>query len=143
MEHNGDIYSCDHFVFPEYKLGNIQKTHIGNLINSSQQKEFSQLKKKTLPKECKRCDFLFICNGGCLKNRISKSEDGKDDLNFLCAGYKQFFKYIDPYMQEIVKRIKLHQAPSVIKEHIQSLYDSIWENVGRNDSCPCRSEKKF
>ncbi|MFW6282288.1 MAG: SPASM domain-containing protein [bacterium] len=105
MEYNGDVYSCDHFVYPEYKQGNIKETRLEELINSAQQIEFGNNKRDKLPEKCLNCDNLFICHGGCPKNRLEEIEKGKK-LNYLCEGYRQFFNYIDPYMEEIATRIK-------------------------------------
>ena len=115
IEHNGDLYVCDHFVFPEYKLGNILETPLNKLIQSLKLKEFGRSKKDDLAEVCKVCDVRFICNGGCLKNRIINMEKGKK-LNFLCEGYKHFFRYINPYINEIAKGIKQGKSPKMIKK---------------------------
>ncbi len=120
MEHNGDLYACDHFVFPEYKLGNILETPLNKLIQSLKLKEFGRSKKDDLAEVCKVCDVRFICNGGCLKNRIINMGEGKK-LNFLCEGYKQFFRCIDPYMNEIAKGIKQEKSPKMIKKNLYLL----------------------
>ena len=120
MEHNGDLYACDHFVFPEYKLGNILKTPLNKLIQSLKLKEFGCSKKDDLAEVCKVCDVRFICNGGCLRNRIINTE-GEKKLNFLCEGYRQFFRYIDPYINEIVKEIKQGKSPKMIKKDLYLL----------------------
>ncbi|MFW5980657.1 MAG: anaerobic sulfatase maturase [Halanaerobiaceae bacterium] len=142
LEHNGDLYSCDHFVLPEYKLGNIKEKSIAELMSSSQQIQFGEDKRDTLSDKCLNCDYLFICHGGCPKNRVKTLENGKK-INFLCEGYKRFFEYIDPYMEEIVKRINQQQSPPTVKKHLQKIHDSIWKKAGRNDPCPCGSGKKF
>jgi uncharacterized protein len=142
MEHNGDLYSCDHFVFPEYKLGNIWETPIKELVNSPQQREFGLSKRDALPEVCKKCDVRFICNGGCLRNRIATTEDGEPGLNYLCTGYKQFFSYIDKYMKELIPLLKRRTAPSLIRKKMKTLHDVIWD-VDRNDYCPCGSGKKY
>ncbi len=142
MEHNGDLYSCDHFVYPEYKLGNIEDTPLLDLHSSEKQKKFGNDKFDNLPQQCSDCEVNFICHGGCPKNRFIKTEDGKAGLNYLCAGYKQFFKYIDPYMKEIVDRIKKRQSPNFIAKELTRLCNQMW-NIGRNDACPCGSGKKY
>jgi len=142
MEHNGDLYSCDHFVYPEYKLGNIKEKKIKDLVNSPRQKKFGFSKKDTLPKACWGCDVRFICNGGCLKNRIIETEEKGKKLNYLCAGYKRFFEYIAPYAQKLVAAIKASWFAEDIRKSMQSLHDSIWD-VGRNDPCPCGSGRKY
>ncbi len=142
MEHNGDVYSCDHFVLPEYKLGNIKQTHISNLVNSPQQQQFGNDKRDKLPEQCLNCDYLFMCHGGCPKNRVEEVEEGKK-LNYLCEGYKRFYDYIDPYLDEIVANLRQHQSPPVIKRKMQKTHNRRWNNIGRNDKCLCGSGKKF
>jgi uncharacterized protein len=99
LEHNGDLYSCDHFVEPHYKLGNIQDQHMIELIASPRQRQFGQAKSATLPQYCRNCEVRFACHGGCPKNRFIKTPDGEPGLNYLCAGYKAFFTHIDKPMQ--------------------------------------------
>lgn len=99
LEHNGDLYSCDHFVEPDYKLGNIQETHMIELIASEKQRQFGQAKFDTLPQYCLNCEVRFACNGGCPKNRFIETPDGEPGLNYLCAGYKAFFNHIDKPMR--------------------------------------------
>ena len=110
LEHNGDLYACDHFVDPNHRLGNIIDTPIIQLIESSQQKAFGQAKRNTLPQVCLDCDVRFICNGGCPKNR------GADDLNILCAGYKNFFHHIDQPMQIMRDLLFNQHAPAEIMQ---------------------------
>ncbi len=142
MEHNGDVYSCDHFVYPEYKLGNINDTSLLDLVSLEKQKQFGKDKAETLPQQCIDCEVNFICQGGCPKNRIIKTEDGEEGLNYLCTGYKQFFKYIDPYMNIIASKIKKRKSPNFIKKELIKIYHKIWD-VGRNDLCPCGSGEKY
>jgi uncharacterized protein len=99
LEHNGDLYSCDHFVEPDYKLGNIQETHMIELVASERQRQFGQAKFNTLPQYCRECEVRFACNGGCPKNRFTETPDGEAGLNYLCAGYKVFFTHINQPMQ--------------------------------------------
>lgn len=105
LEFNGDLYSCDHFVFPEHKLGNISDTDIGTLMASEPQQRFGMAKKETLPTQCKKCEWLFACNGECPKNRFMKSNEGEDGLNYLCEGYRRFFRHSAPFMKEMRRRI--------------------------------------
>jgi len=95
LEHNGDVYSCDHYVEPDYRLGNIKDTPLKALVTSEQQRRFGQNKYDTLPKYCKECPVLFACYGECPRNRFIKTPDGEDGLNYLCAGYKAFFTHVD------------------------------------------------
>jgi uncharacterized protein len=99
LEHNGDLYSCDHFVEPAHKLGNIRETHLIQLLASPQQIKFGQDKKNTLPRYCRECEVRFACHGECPKNRFIKTPDGEDGLNYLCAAYKAFFSHIDATMR--------------------------------------------
>lgn len=99
LEHNGDLYSCDHFVEPDYKLGNIQETPMIELIASERQRQFGYAKFDTLPQYCRNCEVRFACNGGCPKNRFIETPDGETGLNYLCAGYKAFFTHIDKPMR--------------------------------------------
>ena len=124
LEHNGDVYSCDHFVEPQYKLGNIQETHISDLVNSQQQKQFGQAKQDTLPIYCQKCEVLFACNGGCPKNRFIDTPDGESGLNYLCAGYKAFFKHIDKPMRIMAMLLRTHRAPAEIMVLLPKLKSS-------------------
>ena len=99
LEHNGDLYSCDHFVEPAYKLGNIQQVHMLELVTSEQQRKFGVAKRDTLPKYCRECSVRFACHGECPKNRFLATPDGEPGLNYLCAGYMAFFKHIDRPMR--------------------------------------------
>ncbi len=106
LEHNGDLYSCDHFVEPDYKLGNIQETHAIELIASERQRQFGQAKLDTLPQYCRNCEVRFACHGGCPKNRFIQTPDGEPGLNYLCVGYKAFFTHIDKPMQMMVDLLR-------------------------------------
>jgi len=99
LEHNGDLYSCDHFVEPKYKLGNITEVHMLQLVTSKQQLEFGRAKRDTLPKYCRECAVKFACHGECPRNRFITTPDGEPGLNYLCAGYKDFFTHIDRPMK--------------------------------------------
>jgi uncharacterized protein len=106
LEHNGDLYSCDHFVEPDYKLGNIQDTPMTDLIASDQQRQFGQAKADTLPTYCQNCEVRFACNGGCPKNRFLETPDREPGLNYLCSGYKAFFTHIDRPMGLMAQLLK-------------------------------------
>lgn len=112
MEHNGDVYSCDHFVYPENKLGNIMDRPIAQLAVLPQQIKFGEAKEKALPRACIECDVRFACNGECPKHRFLKTEDGEGGLNYLCAGYKHFFHHIDPYMRFMASELKSQRPPA-------------------------------
>ena len=110
MEHNGDVYSCDHFVFPEYKLGNIREKSLIDMLYGEKQQAFSRLKHTSLPRQCKECDMEFACHGECPKNRFEKDKYGEPGLNYLCQGYYQYYSHVAPYM-DFMKRELLAQRP--------------------------------
>ena len=110
MEHNGDVYSCDHFVFPEYKLGNIRNQSLIDMLYGEKQQAFSRLKHTSLPRQCKECDMEFACHGECPKNRFEKDQYGEPGLNYLCQGYYQYYTHVTPYM-DFMKRELLAQRP--------------------------------
>lgn len=110
MEHNGDVYSCDHFVFPEYKLGNIREQSLIDMLYGEKQQAFSRLKHTSLPRQCKECDMEFACHGECPKNRFEKDKYGEPGLNYLCQGYYQYYTHVAPYM-DFMKRKLLAQRP--------------------------------
>ena len=110
MEHNGDVYSCDHFVFPEYKLGNIRDQSLIDMLYGEKQQVFSRLKHTSLPRQCKECDMEFACHGECPKNRFEKDKYGEPGLNYLCQGYYQYYTHVAPFM-DFMKRELLAQRP--------------------------------
>jgi len=115
IEHNGDVYSCDHFVYPEYRLGNILTDDFGKMFGSEQQHEFGAVKETSLPKYCRECDVLFACRGECPKHRFLKTPDGEPGLAYLCAGYKKYFHYIGPYLEAIAQTIRMgYEAEKVM-----------------------------
>lgn len=120
MEFNGDVYSCDHFVFPEYKLGNIHNKTITEMMYSEKQQQFGRSKYETLPRQCKECEFLFACHGECPKNRIIKTEDGEPGLNYLCKGYYKFYKHVAPYMDFMKKELENKRPPANIMNQFEN-----------------------
>jgi uncharacterized protein len=121
MEHNGDVYSCDHFVDPGYRLGNINDSHLTRLAFSDQQVKFGRNKLTGLPGYCRRCEVLFACHGGCPKDRFSLAPDGETGLNYLCSGYKTFFKHVDRPMRSMSRLISKGDPPSQIMDtHLSS-----------------------
>lgn len=119
MEFNGDVYACDHYVFPEFKLGNIYQQTLVEMMYSERQMEFGQMKQKSLPAQCRACEFLFACNGECPKNRFATTASGEPGLNYLCKGYHRFFKYVAPYMDYMKKELLAERAPANIMEAIR------------------------
>ncbi|MBN2496941.1 MAG: anaerobic sulfatase maturase [Deltaproteobacteria bacterium] len=112
LESNGDLYACDHFVFPEYRLGNILRQSLRSMVESRQQAAFGARKRDGLPRCCRECEFLFACRGGCPRNRFSISPDGEPGLNSLCAGYRQFFAHVEPYMRFMAGELRQRRSPA-------------------------------
>ena len=146
LEHNGDLYACDHYVEPDYLLGNIQETHMIELIASPQQRKFGQDKLDTLPQYCLDCEVRFACHGGCPKNRFIETPSGEPGLNYLCAGYKHFFNHVDRPMRMMAGLLNQGRAPAEIMQ-VYAAEDTqraaAFAGAGRNDPCPCGSGKKF
>lgn len=112
MEYNGDVYCCDHFVFPEYKLGNIHAKTLTEMMYSERQLAFGAEKENTLPTLCRECEFLFACHGECPKNRFAFTKDGEPGLNYLCKGYHQYFEHVAPYMDFMKNELMNQRAPA-------------------------------
>lgn len=116
IEHNGDLYSCDHFVYPENKLGNIMEAPLESLVKSRQQRRFGLAKRNSLPRYCRECEVRFACNGECPKHRFLQTPDGEPGLNYLCAGYKLFFNHINPYMEFMAGELQSDRAPANVMQ---------------------------
>ena len=119
MEHNGDVYSCDHFVFPEYKLGNIRDHTLIEMLYGDKQHAFSRLKHTSLPRQCKECDMEFACHGECPKNRFEKDKYGEPGLNYLCKGYYQYYSHVAPYMDFMKRELQAQRPPANIMEALK------------------------
>ena len=146
MEHNGDLYSCDHFVEPEYFLGNIMEKQIVELVSDQAQVDFGNAKRDAMPDMCRQCPVLFVCHGGCPKNRIISTPDGQPGLNYLCEGYKAFFTHIDGPMRYMANELMHRRPPANIMIALareEAALQERFKDVGRNDPCPCGSGKKF
>jgi uncharacterized protein len=143
LEHNGDLYSCDHYVEPDYLLGNILETPMIELVGSEQQQAFGQAKRDTLPQFCLDCDVRFACNGGCPRNRFTQTPDGDDGLNYLCAGYKAFFHHVDHPMRIMSGLLGQGRSPSELPVILAAEEAARFDGVGRNDPCPCESGLKY
>jgi len=120
LEHDGNLYSCDHFVYPQYRLGNINEIPIANMVDSRQQVQFGLDKRDRLPRQCRECDYRFACNGGCPKHRFLQTRDGEPGLNYLCDGYYAIFKHMDPYMRVMADLYRQQRAPAEIMELLRA-----------------------
>lgn len=134
LEHNGDLYSCDHFVEPAHLLGNIRRVPLGTLVASPQQVAFGRAKLDTLPRTCLECEVRFACNGECPKNRIDLTEHGEPGLNHLCAGYKAFFTHIDGCMRRMADLLRQGRFADEVMD--------VLTRAPRNQPCPCGSGRK-
>jgi len=146
MEHNGDLYSCDHYVEPAYLLGNINETPMIELVASPEQRRFGHDKLATLPRYCRECDVRFACHGGCPKDRFINSPDDEPGLNYLCPGYKMFFHHVDRPMRIMADLLRRNRAPAEIMQMYAAedrRMAELFATAGRNDACPCGSGKKF
>jgi len=161
IEHNGDVFCCDHFVEPDYRLGNIMELPIVEMANSDRQMKFGTDKQTTLPQYCRDCEVRFACNGECPKNRFINTPDGEVGLNYLCGGYRKFFNHIDPTMKMMVEELKQRRPAANVMQRLnpkkatakakaapsQSMRsrqpNQRAQAPGRNDPCPCGSGKKF
>ncbi|MBP6470165.1 MAG: anaerobic sulfatase maturase [Chloroflexi bacterium] len=139
IEHNGDLYSCDHFVEPNYFLGNIQETHMIELVASPQQIQFGLDKRDSLPRYCQECDVRFACHGECPKNRFIQTPDGEPGLNYLCVGFKEFFHHVDFPMKLMAGLIRRGREA----REVMQILDRAFTGVERNAPCPCGNGRKF
>ena len=145
IEHNGDLYACDHFVEPNYHLGNIQDDHMIELVASEQQLKFGQDKRDALPQYCLECDVRFACHGECPKNRFIETPDGEPGLNYLCAGFKHFFHHIDrpaTIMAGLMRQGRPAAEVMQILAAEKAKLEAALARVSRNDPCPCGSGRK-
>jgi uncharacterized protein len=146
LEHNGDLYSCDHFVEPAYRLGNVQEIPLVEMVGSEFQRQFGLDKRDTLPKFCRECEVRFVCNGGCPKDRILQTPDGEPGLNYLCAGFKHFFTHIDRPMRIMAGELHAQRPPANIMRILAEEEAQVmrrFASAQRNDPCPCGSGRKF
>ena len=144
MEHNGDLYSCDHYVYPRYRLGNVMTDNLGDMAGSPQQQKFGTDKRDTLPKYCRECEVRFACNGECPKHRFTFTHDGEFGLNYLCPSYKRFLHHIDPYLRTMTTLLQNGRPAADIMAMIaQQERPRSTATIGRNDPCPCGSGQKY
>ncbi len=136
LEHNGDVYSCDHYVEPDSLLGNLIELPLFNMVTSPKQQEFGQAKEDTLPDYCRLCKIRFVCNGGCPKDRILTTTKGKPGLNYLCDGYKAFFTHTQPFMHFMANELRAGRAPANIMRHLmrdETFLEGDLSRMGRNE----------
>jgi uncharacterized protein len=146
LEHNGDLYSCDHFVAPSFRLGNILETPLKRLAACSLQRAFGLGKQRGLPRCCLACDVRFACHGECPRNRFLTSTDGEGGLNYLCSGYRAFFRHIRGPMHVMAELLRQGRPPAEVMTRPALKAGSLGRPLGeirRNDPCPCGSGKKF
>jgi uncharacterized protein len=139
VEHNGDFFSCDHFVGPDHRLGNISETQLAELLDSPAQRAFGDTKRDALPRYCRECEVRDMCNGGCPKDRFIRSPDGEGGLNYLCAGFKRFFTHSRPALRELATRWRAGQQLEPLGHQTRPA----GQIAGRNDPCPCGSGRKY
>lgn len=139
LEYNGDVYSCDHFVEPRYKLGNIHQTHLLNLVSSAEQRRFGDDKRDLLTAQCRNCDVKALCNGGCPKDRFALSRDGEAGQNYMCDGLYLFFSHTKPAMQTMVRLLQQGRGAS----EVMPLLAAVDARRGPYSPCPCGSGQKF
>jgi uncharacterized protein len=146
LEHNGDVYSCDHFVEPKHFVGNLINIPLSEIVVSDQQRTFGLAKRETLPAYCRACPVKFVCNGGCPKDRFISAPDGEPGLNYLCAGYRMFFTHIDEPMRFMAEQLRQRRAPAGVMFWQRAKDEALaarFSAAGRNDPCPCGSGLKF
>ena len=146
MEHTGDVYCCDHFVYPDYLLGNISQQPIGDLLAKPKQSLFGQDKKASLPPYCQRCEVRFACHGECPKHRFETTPQGDPGLSYLCPGLKHFFHHVKPFMEYMASELKAKRTPANVMQWIRNkekAKEPAPKSPGRNEACPCGSGKKF
>jgi uncharacterized protein len=144
VEHRGDIYSCDHYVYPEFCLGNIRETALTEAVHSPAQVAFGNDKRDTLPRYCRQCDVRFACNGECPKHRFLRTPEGEFGLNYLCAGYQRFFRHVDPHMRTMTALLRARRAPAEIMDLLaRAERERAIRTAGRNEPCPCGSGRKY
>jgi len=139
LEYNGDVYACDHFVEPRYKLGNIHQTHLVKLVGSTEQRRFGDDKRDMLTAQCRNCDVRPLCNGGCPKDRFVMSSDGEPGHNYMCAGLYLFFKHTKPAMQAMAQLLQRGRAPA----EVMALLAAVDNRRGTYAPCPCGNGQKF
>lgn len=144
LEHNGDLYACDHYVYPRYKLGNLLHQSLPEMVNAPRQRAFGAAKRDRLPAYCRSCEVRFACNGECPKHRFVTTPDGEPGLNYLCPAYRRFFTHIDEGMQRMKHLVRERRAPALVMDHFaRQDRKTAWNTAAPGDPCPCGSSKLF
>jgi uncharacterized protein len=143
LEFNGDLYACDHFVDREHHLGNLHDTDLVTVLESPALREFGNAKRAALPRYCRECEVLSLCNGGCPKDRFIKSPDGEPGLNYLCAGFKRFFTHSRPYLLRMAELWRSGKPLEEMMWRLRTEEAKMAPLAGRNDPCPCGSGRKY
>jgi uncharacterized protein len=146
LEHDGSVYACDHFVDPAHRLGNVTTDGLGTLVESPAQIAFGEAKKASLPGRCRACPVLFLCNGGCPKDRFALTPEGEPGLNHLCAGYRQAYQHMLPQLERMVSLGRSGKGVAAIMgalEIDEREERRRWRRASRNDPCPCGSGRKY
>jgi uncharacterized protein len=142
VEHDGGVYSCDHFVAPDHRIGDIETAPLSTLVDVPVQRRFGNDKRARLPLQCRSCSWLVICNGGCPKDRFALAENGEPGLNYLCGGFRQFFAHAEQPLRKVMQLRKRGLTPDAIMAELRAESLARWCGVGRNDPCPCGSGRK-
>ena len=146
MEHDGSVYSCDHFVDSAHRLGDVTRDGLAVLVDSPVQTAFGQAKSDCLPRCCRECPVGFMCHGGCPKDRLATTPGGEEGLNYLCAGYKRFYSHVLPYLRQMAALARKGRPIFAISAELEASEreDRLrWRSTGRNDACPCGSGRKY
>ncbi len=142
VEHDGKVYACDHFVTPEYRIGDLETSLLSALVDTPVQHRFGEDKRDRLPAQCLSCSWLTVCNGGCPKDRFALAEDGEPGLNCLCNGLRQFFAHAEKPLKQVIERRSQGLSPEAVMAELRAESLLRWKGIGRNDPCPCGSGRK-
>jgi uncharacterized protein len=142
VEHDGGVYSCDHFVTARHRIGDLDTSHLSTLVDLPVQRRFGDDKRDRLPAQCLSCRWLTVCNGGCPKDRFVLAEDGEPGLNYLCAGLRQFVAHVEQPLKHVIERQQQGMSPEAIMAAQRAETLIRWQGIGRNDPCPCGSGRK-
>lgn len=142
VEHDGAVYSCDHFVADAHRTGDIRTSHLGQLVDAPVQREFGTAKQDRLPARCRSCRWLAVCNGGCPKDRFAPSEGGDPGLNYLCDGLRTFFAHAERPLRHAIDRLRAGVRAETVMAELRAESMARWRGIGRNDPCPCGSGRK-